>query len=246
MIDWLVGRYDFHNLKALLKAHFLEEDPKEALINIGLVHPKLIEGAVSTGVWEALPEELASAGEKAALEYERTKKPQAIDLIVDAYMYAYLQEKTSFHPWLSSLMRYWCDLVNLKTALRIKLRVETVLNEALVKSGLLSHKKLKELFDAPLENWGEELKGTPYRDLLEDGISFWQEQRSLAHLEKLSDDFIIEQLKSAKFALYGVEPPVAYALAVEYEVKNIRIILVGKINGMSNEVIEERVRVSYV
>jgi len=250
LTKWLAHRYDFHNLKVFLKARFLNEDPTDAVFDVGLVPAKLIEQAVKTEIWKALPEELAKAGELAAAEYEKTKSAQAFDIIVDRQMYAYL-EAASCHPFLHALVDMWCDLVNLKTALRAKVlgKEKEFFNKALVGPGLISFERLLSLFDAPLENWAEELRHTQYANLIAQALARWEggsPPLNLAHIEKLSDDFVTERLSAAKLSLYGVEPLVAYVLAKETEIKNIRIIMVGKINGIPAEALKERIRMSYV
>lgn len=247
LTNWLAGRYDFHNLKVFLKARFLSEDPTDAVFDVGVVPAKLIEQAVKTGVWNALPDELAKAGERAAAEYQKTRSAQAFDIIVDREMYAYLKA-VSRHPFLHALVDIWCDLINLKTALRLKVlgKEKGFLNKALIGPGSIAFERLLSLFDAPLENWAEELRHTQYANVIAQALARWENEHSLALIERLSDDFVTERLSAAKLSLYGVEPLVAYVLAKELEIKNIRIIMVGKINGLSIEALKERIRMSYV
>ncbi len=249
LTNWLAHRYDFHNLKVFLKAHFLNEDPTDAVFGVGLVPAKLIEQAVKTEIWKALPEELAGAGEGASAEYERTKSAQAFDIIVDRRMYAHLKA-AGRHPFLQALVDMWCDLINLKTALRAKVlgKGKEFFNKALIGPGSIPFERLHSLFDAHLENWAEELRYTQYSSLVTQALARWEggSPVNLAHIEKLSDDFVTERLSAAKLALYGVEPLVAYVLAKETEIKNIRIIMVGKINGIPPEALKERIRMSYV
>ncbi|MFQ5793789.1 MAG: V-type ATPase subunit [Candidatus Bipolaricaulia bacterium] len=248
LTDWLAQRYDFHNLKVYLKAKHLGEAATDGVIEgIGLVAAQLIEAAVSTETWEALPDELTRAGAQAVTRYEQTGSANTFDLVVDREMYAYLHSVAD-HPFLKSLITTWSDLVNLKTVLRTRAldRDREFLGEALVPPGSLAIERLWELFETPLENWSDELRHTAYASLIEQAVAVWQEQRSLAAYEKLTDDYLIEELSTAKLSTYGVEPLVAYVLAKEIEIKNVRIIMVGKLNEIPNEEIETRIRNSYV
>jgi len=74
----------------------------------------------------------------------------------------------------------------------------------------------------------------------------WQEKGAITRLEKLSDDFITEYLRQSKRMPFGLDPLVGYLYAKEIEVKNIRLILVGKINGLPVEDIRERLRNVYI
>ncbi|MCS6936169.1 MAG: V-type ATPase subunit [Candidatus Bipolaricaulota bacterium] len=247
--DWLAQRYDFHHLKVYLKAKLLGEEPGEGVVpGVGLVPPKLIETAVQTEIWSALPEALAHAGERAFREYQTTKQAQTLDVVLDTELFALIQREVSGHPYLETLVALWTDLLNLKTLLRAKLlhRERGFVERALLPAGMLEKSKLLKLFESAVETWAEELRHTEYGELIGRSLRAWEEQQSLALLEKLSDDLVVNYLKRAKLALYGVEPLVAYALAKEIELKNIRMILIGKLNGLSKEAIAERLRVSYV
>ena len=69
---------------------------------------------------------------------------------------------------------------------------------------------------------------------------------SLTFVEKQCDDFYLDIVKSAKNVLYGPEPLGAYIVAREYEVRNLRIVVAGKLSGLRAETIKERLRSSYV
>jgi V/A-type H+-transporting ATPase subunit C len=53
-------------------------------------------------------------------------------------------------------------------------------------------------------------------------------------------------IRDAKYVTFGPEPILAYIYAKESEIKNLRIIMVGKINNIPSEVIRERLREVYV
>jgi V/A-type H+-transporting ATPase subunit C len=57
---------------------------------------------------------------------------------------------------------------------------------------------------------------------------------------------MMETIKPQKYNAFSVGPLVAYVLARENEIKTVRIILTGKQNGFSDEVIRERIREMYV
>lgn len=246
---WLQRRYDFHHIKVYLKAKLLGEDPREGVLDgVGTVPPKLIEVSVNTGVWGELPSELAAAGQRALREYESTQRAQIIDTVVDQELFEYLQKATAGHPFAETLVAIWADLLNLRSVVRMKLleRPRPSVGRALVPGGSLEDARLLALMDTSVETWADELRHTPYADLLSRGLAYLAEKKSLALFERLSDDFVMGFLKRAKLTLYGAEPLIAYALAKETELKNIRILLVGKLNGVERETLAERLREPYV
>ena len=56
---------------------------------------------------------------------------------------------------------------------------------------------------------------------------------------------IIEDIKSEKYNSFSVGPIVAYVIARENEIKTVKIIMSGKLNGFDNDFIKERVREMY-
>lgn len=69
---------------------------------------------------------------------------------------------------------------------------------------------------------------------------------NIASIEKACDDFLIRYIKEAKYFHFGIEPLISYILAKENEIKNLRIILIGKMNGFDRDYIRRALRRSYV
>ena len=64
--------------------------------------------------------------------------------------------------------------------------------------------------------------------------------------EKVADDFITEYIGEAKHISFGIEPLIGYIWAKEIELKNVRIILYGKINNFEKEEVFSQLRIPYV
>jgi V/A-type H+-transporting ATPase subunit C len=69
---------------------------------------------------------------------------------------------------------------------------------------------------------------------------------NLDYFDRLADDFVLDYVRGAKLISIGIEPLVGYMMAKENEVKIVRIILAGKLAGLSSETIRKRLRQSYV
>ena len=59
------------------------------------------------------------------------------------------------------------------------------------------------------------------------------------------DDYIVSLTKEAKKINYGPEVPFAYLMAKENEIRNLRILLVSKLNNLPKNFIKERLRETY-
>ena len=86
----------------------------------------------------------------------------------------------------------------------------------------------------------EYLGETSYRD----GAEALKESASA--FERWCDNQLIESIKPQKYNPFSAGPLVAYLLARENEIKTVRIILTGKLNGLPDERIRERIREMYV
>ena len=97
-----------------------------------------------------------------------------------------------------------------------------------------------------VENISSKLTFTNYSEIIKAGIESFTKTESVSLLEKLVDNYIMTIMKEAKFIPFGGEPLLAYIYAKETEIKVVRIIMVGKLNNISPEVIRERLRDIYV
>jgi len=150
-------------------------------------------------------------------------------------------------PLLRNLVNYQIDLINLKIVLRLKGlgQDKTALQKALLKPGYVDHDVWASLLDQTIPDIATQLSYTPYFPAIADGFMVLDEHKSFDRLEKLMDDYILEQFRKAKYLNSGVEPLVGFWLAKETEIKTIRFILVSKLNHVDGDKIKSRLRVSY-
>ncbi len=69
---------------------------------------------------------------------------------------------------------------------------------------------------------------------------------SASAFERWCDNRMMQTMKPQKYQSFSVGPLVAYLFARQNEIKTVRIILTGKQNGFSDEMLRERVREMYV
>jgi len=129
-------RYDFHNLKAIIKSNDTGEDYENKLIPMGSVEVEKISRAIYEKELSYLPPFLR----KAAEEFEFNQEPQVINYIIDRYLYRTLLETaTGLGPFAVEFIKTEIDLININTFLRVRktgLSLEK-LKEALLTGGYL-------------------------------------------------------------------------------------------------------------
>ncbi len=243
-------RYDIQNLKALLKSSYLDEENDELLREIGTIPLQKLKEMVKQKDFSSLNPILREGIEEVEGEFAVNPDPQFIDVTLDRCLYN-LMYKTASDNKSSFLMNYistQIDLINVKTLIRVKSMGygRDFLKKVILLNGKLDYSFFNEIFDESLEALIDRLAYKDYGKVVEEGISNYMKTKSLTRFEKLSDDFIFELAKKGKYVAFGIEPLVGYLMARENEAKIIRMIMVGKINEISNELIRERLRDIYV
>lgn len=249
MIAPLTLRYDVHNLKVLFKAKYLGVKT-DLFIPVGSVDLNKLEFAVNEDDYRDLPGELRQAAESINEDFLVNRDPQVIDLILDQVLYKQLIIFAREHKsiFLEGLFVRQIDLTNLKTLVRVKRMGldREFLKKVLLPQGSLPADRLISLIDEPLESVITALNMSEYASLVDEGVREWLEKGTASRFEKLTDDYITGYLKRGKWKAFALEPLVGYLWAKEIEVKNIRIVLVGKINKLPAEAIRERIRNVYL
>ena len=263
------ARWDFHNLKVLLKSSYLAEtsaaDVTQAAASIndilsdsGLIPVVALRFAIEPDDEQSssdfsLAESMSyiiDALEDAREQYAESQNPQVIDIVIDGHLQSFLYQRAADYPnpFLCRYFEAMADLTNIKTFIRVKMLDEGIrlLDAALLPYGSLDRQVYLGQFDETVENFAASLASTPYADVVADGIRSWAEEHSLAVFERLADNYIIDYIKPAKYTVFGVEPLIGYLLAKEHEMKLIRIIVIGKLNHLPMENIRERLRDTYV
>ena len=242
--------YDCNNVKAAIKGFARKIDPRSMMFDFGTVELDRVIRMTETGCFDGLPTHMKAAAVSATAEYAKTKDPQVIDLVLDKACYADMLDAAALSgvAFAEKLVRMKIDLTNLLICVRI-LRMKSgemgrlLLENALLAGGLLPQDTLRAWFAAGEEILWERLYYSQYDALASAVLA---SDRSLTAVERCLDNEWMRQIRSVKFVSYGAEVAIAFLLAHEYEVRNLRIVLSGKEAGLATETIRERIRDSYV
>ena len=242
-------KYDYHNVKVLLKAKVLGKDFSSMLIKLGNIDLQEIKRKIDGDNLKSLNGTIGKGVQEAMKVFEETKDPQKIDIIIDKYMYKELVEiKNSLnYKFIDNLVKAMIDSTNIITLLRIKKQNKgrDFASEVIVEGGAIDSSKLVSLLNESPENIMAKLQSTIYSDLVKEGFEGYIQTESASLLEKLSDNYIMDLMKDSKLVTFGPEKILSYIYAKETEIKIIRIIMVGKLNNIAEEVIRERLRDIY-
>lgn len=242
-------KYDYHNVKVLLKGKVLGKDLSSMIIKLGNLDLQEIKRKIDGDNYKSLNGTLGKGVQEAMKAFEETKDPQKIDIIIDKYMFKELVEiqKNLDYKFIDNLVKAMIDSINIRTLLRIKKQNKgrDFAEEVIVEGGAIDRSKLVALLNESPENIMAKLQSTIYSDLIKEGFEGYIATESASLLEKLSDNYIMELMKDSKLVTFGPERLLSYIYAKETEIKVIRIIMIGKLNNIAEEVIRERLRDIY-
>lgn len=244
LVTLLKVRYDFQNLKALIKAEMLGISPDSMLVDSGNISLKALKDGFRERDKKLLDGALAEVSEKAVGEASETGDPQRIDLIADNACFEYImsRSKKSGFDFLSEYFNAKADLTNIMIFIRCRRmgkEAEFFSSALLPYAGAVKLEKLKEYYSRPTEDFYEMLSSTPYRKVFE---GFDSENISVGAMESNITDHLNELVHKMNSVAFGPQVVVGFLLAKENEVSNIRIALSAVASGMDPEKAKEKLR----
>lgn len=242
-ISFLILQNDFHNAKTALKAFFSGMEAE--YLTPYSVEPYLFNEALTDKEKVGLlPLFLQDAFKKAHEALSQTYDGQLAEVILDAAALKAIRQKgeSTDSAFIKDICEMICAFADIKTTYRaiITKKSADFLETALCGTATLSKERLLMAAESGINSLFELLESSAYEKAAE------KLRISLSEYERFCDDSIIEYAQKAKYLNFGPEPLVAYYLARQSEIKNIRIILACKRNGMPISAIRQRERALYV
>lgn len=250
IVDILSLKYDYHNLKVLLKGKVTEKDFSGLLMDAGIVKANKLKAQFDAENYDDLPEEFSKAINEAEKDFNENKDSQRIDIIVDKYYYSHLlkiADKINVEI-LRDYVEGLIDFQNIITLLRVKKQnkdfkfLESVIHEG----GKISKDKIVSSLNDSVEVIANKFRKEKIGNYLLKGAEVFNEKGRLSELEKISDNYLMALNRESKYTVFGPEPLFAYLIAKEREINAIRMIMVSKINNINSEKVRERLRDTYV
>lgn len=243
LLDFFACRYDFHNLKVLMREMLYGKERLGLLEGMGRLGEEVLERGLEN------PGELPQPFKAAVEEVRgRTLSPQEVDTVLDRHYLSWrlrLAEREK-SPFLVDFARAAIDLANMKALLRAKRmgKQASFLEIALTEGGFIPVNRLIDLYGETREALLKDLENTTYyRGLLE--MLEEEEITGLADFDRRSDDYLMELVRGTKRVSVGVEPIFAFVHSRENEVTVVRTVLLAKLMGLPGEETERILRRLY-
>lgn len=255
LLNIFLLRFDYHNIKVLLKSEFAGKTGGGQLSSSGIVPPAKLAQTVRERTFSDLPAEMAAGTARAIQDFRqsvsaRAPDPQIIDIRLDQAMYAQMRREARDlrNPFIERLICIYIDVANIGAFLRMRHMGKNVdfLLDALIPGGAIERSLLARCAQDGLDAFIGAMQYTQYAVLCETGVKDFQATGLMTVFERCADDYINTYIKKAKLFSAGLEIIAAYFVARQTEMKNVRIAMVGKINGIAQDVIRERLRECFV
>lgn len=248
-LDVLIYVNDYHNIKVLLKSENLGADRSDILLDKGTVPVQVMTDAVRGRKGSFITENMYDAIIEAAEVFGRTGDPQYVDLVCDRYCFRDICEAAaeSGSSFVQGYVRLWIDTVNLKTYLRVKALGYgwTYYRDVFIPGGSIDEAVYSRIFDADQAAFAARFNAGALYAAATEGRERLDKTGDYSLIEKLCDNAMMEYVRSAGGISYGPEVLFAYLAARQMEIKNIRILMAGRLAGLAPEKIAERIRRTY-
>ncbi len=249
VLDVFRIKYDYHNVKALLKAEAMDVSPDEMLTDLGRASVEEMCVAHRERDGSHLPGHIDDAAREGYDILSATRDPQLSDMAVDRWYFRDLLEtaEASDSAFLTGWVRLQIDAANLRALVRT-LRMgknEDFLRGVLFEGGVVSTDEVLRISANGGNGLAEFYAPTRLAAAAEAGAETLR-GGAPTEFEKRCDDALSVYLADARLIPFGGEPVLAYLAALETEYTNLRIILMGRAAGVPADVIRARLRAGSV
>ena len=256
VIDLAACKYDFHNLKVVLKARNNEaakaiaQDLYSPISNLDMDYiTEYLEGEISEVDVQKLPEYAKMALSRAQEAYEGSKDPQDIDITIDHIMFEHLFALADIvdSEFIKQYIRLSIDYYNVKTLLRVKNmnKGSRFLGASLIAGGIVERSFLLANYDKTPDALAGILFYKHFGNTVLNGVEYYNRTENYSDLERIFDNQLMAHIKNSKLIAFGPEILFSYLISRENEARQIRILVAGKQNQLPNDTLKERLRDNY-
>lgn len=251
IIALLALRYDYQNLKTLLKAEALGEELDLNLSDMGTISGMELKSEFETGSLKDAGVNFQVAAEKARDEFSKSHDPQQMDFILDRAYYAHIGELLNSLEdvdLITNYVRYQIDSYNLLALMRTRKQEKDprFIQDVVVPGGQIEVREILDAASDAPEQISSRFIGRKVGPALKRGVDEFQATGHLGELERQLENGLMAVVRSARTVVFGPEPLFGYVVAKERENKLLRIIFVSKLNNIPPDRIRERLRDIYV
>ena len=241
---------DYHNIKVIIKSEALNLDPKDLLVDTGRIPKEKLLEMMRERNFIFMSANMKEAVKEALEMFSKGQDPQEIDIILDKACYKDMLDMATKqgNQFIIDYVKLSIDILNVSTFVRLReiLKPWSFFQKVFLNGGNVSEKILVNSWEDAYNQVAEKLAPFGFKELLSEGAGAVSLEGKYIKLEKIADNMKLKFAKDAKYVPFGIEPLVGYLIAKEMEVKNLRMIMTGKIADVPIDITRERLRETYV
>ncbi len=244
--DLLMLEKDMLNLKQLIKARLLGTDAI-AWAQGGLYPREKLTDMVRTADYRALPQPLREAFDTLEKRMQIQVQPQQISIAIDRAYLSYALAQTKGNALGNHYFRALCDFDNVLTFLRMRAMGagRDMMQRALLPEGGIRQKDLIDAYELAADSLLRFMHDSVCRQPLLDGLNNMLRTGNIGEIEKQRENYLLSLVRDKKHECLTIYPIIGYYIAKDREAKAVRLILTAKRNGLSDQVITERLVTLY-
>ncbi|MBQ9104201.1 MAG: V-type ATPase subunit [Clostridia bacterium] len=241
--DFILLQNDFHNAEAYIKSKYLKIPVEKMLVPEGKYKLELLAEKIMTDEYKGLDKYLAEALLLADSEFVSGKATgRSINSIFKKSLYKRLHELSNKDKDLKAIYSAKADCANIAIALRT--RNYQIASESFVEGGTLTESEKQSLCEESIDALRENSKFFGGADFVKAALAE-NIGSPLTEFELLSDGYAVKYLKKQKYSVEGIKPLMLYVYYKLAELTNVRIAMVGLINGLNETDVKRRMRETY-
>ncbi len=242
--DYFLIKNDYHNAEAFLKAKYLKNEDQTILVEDGRIEKVLLKDKIMTDDYSSLPTFMRNALVECDAQFvSGNVSGQSVNAVFTKAYYKHLYSVCKNDKTLKKLYEFKVDCINIGTALRA--RNYSLAKDWFIDNGTLKEKDLIALSEDQLENLKEAFRFTDYKEAVSLAVDAKLNGEPLSEFEKRADGLAFDLIKKEKYSITGKSPYLYYCIRKVNEIFNVRVILVGLINGLEKTQIKQRIRDVY-
>lgn len=250
LVDFFAMRYDYHNLKVLVKAYYTGQDFDSMLLPLGSYNHQDLRNLIYEKKSAIIHDVMVECVQDVLDYLETYQDIQNINIIFDSYYWKHLQSlaKAFNDDTLNRMLENQINIFNISAILRGHLmgRRHGFMSSVIVEGGTFPTDELVGAIDDSLETFVEYLQNTSYKKLIENSYEEIKQSKTLAQFDLLRDNYMINYLTQTRLEPFGTSALFRYIFIKETEIKNLRTVLICKINHVDGKIIQDRMRDIYV
>jgi V/A-type H+-transporting ATPase subunit C len=254
VLNILWYRYDFHNIKALIRAKYNKMNEVELendyLMQIGSYSHNLLQKFIFNAEYgEKIDQRIKEAILEAEKIYQKDQDPFLLDVYLDQQYFKIIRKlvKKINNEFLNDYLKIVIDITNIKVFFRLKIneKKSNDIEKLLIVGGDIPLSKFFEKDNQSYEQFTEGIKFTKYYEAVVAGADYYKSDNSFLTLDKQLDHVVNKLMQKTKIIPFGPEPLVVYFMAKENNAQILRAIMIGKINNVEEQIIRNRLKELY-